>query len=181
MRHTSEFSMGSDIGDLNEDGYPEIFVTDMLPASDYRLKTTTSFKSYDIQKARLQNDYYHQFMRNSLQLNNGNGTFSEIGLYAGVAATDWSWGALIADFDNSGSKEIYVTNGIYKDVTDQDFVNFLANDSRTEKVMRGGAISEEDFKEFVDKMPSTKLSNFMFKKDSQSIHFQDIAKDWGVK
>ena len=180
MRHTSEFSMGSDIGDLNEDGYPEIFVTDMLPASDYRLKTTTSFVSYDVQNARLQNDYYHQFMRNSLQLNNGNGTFSEIGLYAGVAATDWSWGALIADFDNSGSKEIFVSNGIYKDVTDQDFVNFLANDSRTEMVMKGGKINESDFKEFVDRMPSTKLSNFIFKRDSTGLQFQNLAEKWGL-
>ncbi|MDX2303828.1 MAG: VCBS repeat-containing protein [Microscillaceae bacterium] len=180
MRHISEFSMGADMGDLNEDGYPEIFVTDMLPASDYRLKTTSAFISYDVQNTREKNDYYHQFMRNSLQLNNGNGSFSEIGLYAGVAATDWSWGALIADFDNSGNKEIYVTNGIYKDVTDQDFINFLANDARTEKVMKGGKIGEEDFKEFVDRMPSNKLSNFMFQQEANTLKYKDVAKEWGL-
>ncbi len=177
MRHTSEFSMGSDIGDLNNDGYPEVFVTDMLPAEDYRLKTTQSFISYDIQQARLKNDYYNQFMRNSLQLNNGDGTFSEVGLYAGVAATDWSWGALIADFDNSGQREIYITNGIYKDVTDQDFVNFLANDERLEKIIKGEKV---DFKELVDKMPSTPLPNYLFKKQKDSLKYQNLAQAWGL-
>ncbi|MEO1654352.1 MAG: CRTAC1 family protein, partial [Bacteroidota bacterium] len=175
INHTSEFSMGSDMGDLNGDGYPEIFVTDMLPDDDYRLKTTSSFINKDIQNARLENDYYHQFMRNSLQLNNGNGTFSEIGLYAGVASTDWSWGALIADFDNAGDNEIFVTNGIYKDVTDQDFINFLAGD--VEKIKRGDKVN---FKALVDKMPSNRLPNFMFKKQPDQLRFDNKAAEWGL-
>lgn len=177
MRHTSEFAMGSDIGDLNNDGWPEVFVTDMLPASDYRLKTTQSFMSYDVYQTRLKNDYYDQLMRNTLQLNNQNGTFSEVGLYAGVAATDWSWGALIADYDNDRNKEIYVTNGIYRDVTDQDFINFLANDERLAKIERGEKI---DFKELVDKMPSTKLENFLFKKQKDVFQFSNRSKEWGL-
>jgi hypothetical protein len=177
IRHTSEFSMGSDIGDLNDDGYPEIFTTDMLPEDDARLKTTQSFISYDIQETRLENDYYDQFMRNNLQLNNGDSTFSEIGLYAGVAATDWSWGALIADYDNDGNKEIYITNGIYKDVTDQDFINFMANDESLAKIQRGEKI---DFKALVDKMPSTKLKNYLFKRNTNSLKFNNLAKEWGL-
>jgi enediyne biosynthesis protein E4 len=177
IRNTSEFSMGSDIGDINNDGYPEIFTTDMLPEDDYRLKMTQSFPTYDVVQARLKNDYYEQFMRNMLQLNNGDGTFSDVGLYTGVAATDWSWGALIADFDNNGNKEIYVTNGIYKDVTDQDFINFLADDERLQKINRGEKIN---FKELVDKMPSTKLPNYMFVKDANSLKFKNLAKEWGL-
>ncbi|NJK84373.1 MAG: VCBS repeat-containing protein, partial [Saprospiraceae bacterium] len=177
MPHTSEFSMGSDIADLNNDGYPEIFTTDMLPEDDKRLKTTQSFTSYDTQQARLKNDYYDQFMRNNLQLNHGNGTFSDIGLYAGVAKTDWSWSALIADFDNDRNKEIFITNGIYKDVTNQDFINFLANDERLERIMNGEKV---DFKELVDKMPSTKIPNYLYKKKTDKLQFENLAKAWGL-
>ncbi len=177
IRHTSEFSMGSDIGDLNNDGFPEIFVTDMLPESDYRLKTTQSFMDYDQEQKRLQNDYYHQHMHNSLQLNNGNNTFSEIAHYAEVSRTDWSWGALIADFDNQGDKEIFVTNGIYKDVTDQDFINFLANDERMEKVFYGEKV---DFKEFNERMPSNPLNNYLFKKNPGVLKYDNLAEAWGL-
>ncbi|MDV7393238.1 VCBS repeat-containing protein, partial [Arthrospira platensis SPKY1] len=118
MRSISLSSMGADMADLNNDGYPEIFVTDMLPASDERLKQTSTFESYNVFQSKLQQDYYHQYMRNTLQWNHGNGTFSEISQLAGVHATDWSWGALLADFDNDGLRDIFVCNGIYKDVTD---------------------------------------------------------------
>jgi hypothetical protein len=177
LRHTSEFSMGSDIADINNDGYPDIFTTDMLPDDDYRLKTTQSFANYEKQEARLKNDYYDQFMRNNLQYNNGDGTFSDIGLYAGVAKSDWSWSALIADFDNDRNKEIYVTNGVYKDVTNQDFINFLANDERMDKIMQGQKV---DFKELVDKMPSTKIPNFLFKKKKDVLQFENLSKEWGL-
>ncbi len=98
MGHISMFSMGADLADLNNDGYPEIFSTDMLPQDDYRLKTLIAFETYDVYKLRLKNGYYHQYMRNMLHKNNQDGTFSEIGSMARVDATDWSWGALIAAF-----------------------------------------------------------------------------------
>jgi len=176
MGHISAFSMGTDINDINNDGLPEIYVTDMLPEKDYRLKTTTNFETYDVYKAKLENDYYEQYMRNMLHLNNGDGTFSEIGQYAGVAATDWSWGTLIADFDNDGNKEIFVTNGIYKDVTNQDFTDFLASDQQVLQAMRSG---KADFQQFVDKMPSTKLSNYMFKK-TDDLKYDNVAETWGL-
>jgi len=117
--------MGADMADVNNDGKADIFVTDMLPEPDERLKTTTSFDNYDLFTRKLNLDFYTQYMQNTLQLNNGNQQFSEIANYAGVAKTDWSWGALLFDMDNDGLKDIYVCNGIYHDLTNQDFMDFL--------------------------------------------------------
>ena len=176
MGHISNFSMGTDAADINNDGFPDIYVTDMLPEDDYRLKTMTSFESYNLHQIKLSNDYYEQYMRNTLQLNRGDGSFLEIGQYSGVAATDWSWGALIADFDNDSNKEIFVTNGVYKDVTDQDFINFLANEDNMINAMRTGKV---DFQKLVDKMPSNKLSNYLFKK-KDGLTFENVAAAWGL-
>ncbi|HEY9045108.1 MAG TPA: VCBS repeat-containing protein [Ohtaekwangia sp.] len=176
MGHISMFSMGADLADLNNDGYPEIFSTDMYPEDDYRLKTISAFETYDVYQLRLQNGYYHQFMRNMLQLNNQDGTFSEIGELAGVSATDWSWGALIADFNNDLYKEIYVCNGIYKDVTNQDFVEFLGSSEQMRAAIEGKKI---DFKEFVEKMPSVKLSNYMFTRKGEW-QYKNVAVEWGL-
>jgi len=177
FNHTSEFSMGTDVADINHDGLPEIMITDMLPETDYRLKTSTSFMTYTVQEARRSNDYHHQYMRNSLQLNNGNGTFSEIGLFAGVAATDWSWGTLIADFDNSGDKEIFVTNGIQHDVIDQDFINYFAGSDKLEQILQGQKV---DYSDLVSRMPSTPLSNYMFKKEPGTIRYINVADQWNM-
>jgi hypothetical protein len=176
MGHISMFSMGADLADLTNDGYPEIFSTDMLPEENYRLKTLSSFETYDVYQLRLKNDYYHQFMRNMLHLNNRDGTFSEIGEMAGVDATDWSWGALIADFDNNLYKEIYVCNGIYKDVTNQDFVEFLGSSEQMRAAIEGKKI---DFQDFVNRMPSVKLSNFMFKRNADW-SYQNVSEQWGL-
>ncbi len=144
LGHISMFSMGADIADLNNDGYPEIFSTDMLPEDDARLKTLVSFETYDVHQLRVNSGYYHQYLRNMLHRNNKDGTFSEIGRMAGVSATDWSWGALIADFDNDGFKEIFVSNGIYKDVTNQDFVEFLGSE-QLQAAMEGKQIDYSKF------------------------------------
>lgn len=176
MGHLSMFSMGADLADINNDGFPDIFSTDMLPRDDYRLKTVSSFETYDVYQLRVKNDYYHQFMRNMLQLNNQDGTFSEIGQLAGVDATDWSWGALMADFDNNLYKEIFVCNGIYKDVINQDFVEFLGNNENIKSAMGGEKI---DFKSFVDQMPSVKLSNYIFTQTGD-LKFSNVASEWGL-
>ena len=176
MGHLSMFSMGADLADVNNDGYPDIFSTDMLPEDNYRLKTISDFETYDVYQLRLRNGYYHQFMRNMLQLNNQDGTFREIGQLAGVDATDWSWGGLMADFDNDANKEIFVCNGIYKDVTDQDFVNFLGSSENMHKAIDGKKI---DFKEFIDKMGSKKLSNYMFVNQG-NLQFKNAADEWGL-
>ena len=152
--HVSLASMGSDIADINNDGLPDIFTTDMLPEGDYRLKTTTKFDNYDVNNAKLQNDFHHQLEKNCLQLNNGDGTFSEIADMAGVEATDWSWGALSFDMDNDGWKDIFVCNGISKDLTDQDFLNYFGDNATKAQVINGGF----NYKDFLDKMPVTPIS-----------------------
>ncbi|WP_224999323.1 VCBS repeat-containing protein [Cesiribacter sp. SM1] len=174
--HISNFSMGTDAADLNNDGAPEIFVTDMLPEDDRRLKTMVMYDDYDLYQAKLKNDYYEQYMRNTLQLNRGDGNFLEVGQYAGVDATDWSWGALIADFDNDNTKEIFVTNGIERDLIDQDFINYMASEETLLATMREG---KADFKSLVEKMPSTKIPNYLFKQQ-QHLRFQNVAEAWGL-
>lgn len=156
--HISQGSMGSDMADINNDGYLDIFTTEMLPESDYKLKTTIKFDDYDVQNARLQNDFHHQFTTNCLQLNNGDHTFSEIAQYAGVDATGWSWGALCFDFDNNGYKDIFVCNGLNKDLTDQDFLEFFGSAEVLNKVKEGGF----QFKDILDRMPSNKIPNYAF-------------------
>lgn len=176
LGHISMFSMGADLADLNNDGYPEIFSTDMLPKKDERLKTLTAFETYDVYQLRLKNGYYHQFVRNMLHRNNRDGTFSEIGTLAGVQATDWSWGAVIADFNNDLYKEIYVCNGIYKDLTNQDFVEYLGSSEQMLAAIEGKKI---DFGEFVNGMPSVKLSNYMFTRKNEW-QYENVAAEWGL-
>lgn len=176
MGHISNFSMGTDAADLNNDGALEIFVTDMLPETDYRLKTLINFDDYDVHQIKLKNDYYEQYMRNTLQLNKGDGTFQEVGQYAGVDATDWSWSALMADFDNDRNKEIFVTNGIERDLINQDFIDYLASEETMLATMRAG---KADFKALVEKMPSTKLQNYLFKQE-ESLKFKNVVDEWGL-
>ncbi|HWA32647.1 MAG TPA: VCBS repeat-containing protein, partial [Cyclobacteriaceae bacterium] len=176
MGHISMFSMGADMADVNNDGYPDIFSTDMLPEDDDRLKKLTAFETYDVYQLRLRNSYYHQFMRNMLQLNRGDGTFAEVGQMAGVAATDWSWGALMADFDNDGNKELFVCNGINRDVTDQDFIEYMGSSETIREAFLGKKI---DFTKFVEGMTSTKLSNYLFKRNN-SWQFQNVSAAWGL-
>ena len=132
MAEISLGSMGADMGDINNDGLPEVYVTEMLPATMGRIKTKTLFETWDKYQTNLKNGYHHQFTRNVLQLNNGlninnKPSFSEVSRFTGLEATDWSWGALIFDFNNDTHKDIFVANGIYKDLTDHDYVNYYAN------------------------------------------------------
>jgi hypothetical protein len=177
MGHISATSMGVEMADLNNDGHEDVFSTDMLPENDYRLKTITRFDNYDNVNARLTNDFHHQYMRNMLQLNNGNGTFSEVGRLAGVEATDWTWGALAFDFNNDGWKDIFVTNGIYKDITDQDFISYLAND---ENMMRVATEGHFDYKKFLEKIPSVAISNYAFINQNSGLQFKNSAFELGL-
>jgi hypothetical protein len=136
MGHLSYAAMGADLADINNDGYLDLFVTDMLPRDDKHLKQVTAFDTYDLYELKLQRDYHHQITQNVLQLNNGNGTFSEIARLAGVDATDWSWGALVFDMDNDGWKDLFVSNGIARDLTDIDFLKFLSDETQTDPAER---------------------------------------------
>lgn len=174
--HLSLASMGSDIADINNDGNLDIFTTEMLPESDKRMKQITSFESFDVIKLKQHDGYYNQFMQNCLQLNNGDGTFSEIAFNAGVSATDWSWGALFFDMDNDGWKDIFVSNGIYKDLTDQDYIEFLGNRENMDKIAEK---KKFDYKNFADKMVSTPVSSYAFKNNGD-LTFTNKVHEYGL-
>jgi enediyne biosynthesis protein E4 len=174
--HMSLSSMGADIQDVNNDGAPDIFTTDMLPSDDYRLKANTSFDGYDIVKLREQNGFYYQFTQNALQVNDGKGRFKETGFYSQVAASDWSWGALLFDADNDGLQDIYVSNGIYRDVTDQDFIDFFANELVQQMVISG---KKEEVTAVITRMPSNPIPNNMFR-NTGNLKFADEAQNWGL-
>lgn len=176
IQHSSLSSMGADMNDINNDGYPDIFTTDMLPDDDYRLKANSSFDSYEVFQQKLKLDFYYQFTQNALQVNNRNGKFSETGFYSGVAASDWSWGALLFDADNDGLTDIYVCNGIYHDVTDQDFIDFFADEVMQQMVLRG---KKEEINNIIKKMPSNPIPNNMFH-NKGNLRFESIAEEWGL-
>ncbi|AFK02771.1 ASPIC/UnbV domain protein [Emticicia oligotrophica DSM 17448] len=177
MPHISLSSMGADIADINNDGNLDIFVTDMLPGDDRRLKTTSVFEGYNLVDLKLKRGFWHQYMRNNLQLNNGDGTFSEVGQLAGVHATDWSWGALIFDMDNDGLKDLFVANGIAKDLTDQDFVEFLGDRNTMQQMLEGKKFNA---KEFIDKISSVPVPNYAFKNNG-NLNFTNSAQSWGLE
>ncbi len=177
MQSISNASMGADMADINNDSYPEIFVTEMLPDDEGRIKMNTTFENWDKYQLNLRFGYYHQFTRNMLQLNNRNGTFSDIGRYAGVHATDWSWGALIADLDNDGYKDIFVSNGIYQDLTNEDFIQYISNrEVMTDIISNKG---KKGYRKLIDLMPSEALSNYAFHNNGD-LTFTDAASSWGL-
>ena len=171
-------SMGMDAADVDNDGWPDVYTTDMLPEDERRLKTTTQFDGWEAYQARVSNGYHHQAMRNMLQRNNRDGTFSDVGQRAGVARTDWSWGALIADLDLDGEKDIVVTNGIAKDLTSQDYVALLGNAQTMRDATKDGR-SRADFRKLIDMMSATPLPNYAFH-NVGAMRFVNEAKGWGL-
>jgi enediyne biosynthesis protein E4 len=155
-------SMGADIADMNNDCYPDIYVTEMLPSDYRRYKTKTQFDNWNKFALTDQSGYHHQYSRNVLQLNDGAGRFQEVGRYAGVEATDWSWGALLCDFDMDGWKDIFVANGIGKDLLDQDYLQFYSDPEAVRQTL------QQDGKGIVgliDKMPSVPQMNQLFRNE----------------
>ncbi|NUO62062.1 MAG: VCBS repeat-containing protein [Gemmatimonadaceae bacterium] len=176
MPYGSYFSMGLDIADVDNDGRPDVYTTDMLPEDDYRLKTTSSFEEWAVYQAKERDGYGRQFMRNMLQRNNGDGTFSDVGQLAGVARTDWSWSALISDLDLDGFKDIFVTNGLAKDVTSQDYIAFLGSDATMSRATKTGKV---DFLGLVGAMTSTPLPNYAFR-NRGDLTFANASAPWGL-
>lgn len=175
VEHTSYASMGADIGDVNNDGYPDIFTTDMLPGDDYRLKTTLSFDDIDLYRLKQRNGFYNQFLQNTLQVNNRTGRLEDIANFSGVNASEWSWGALMFDADNDGLTDLYVCNGIYRDLTNQDFLDFDANQIKEKMIMTG----QKNLTELVEKIPSIAVVNKMYR-NTGHLTFTDEAAAWGM-
>lgn len=172
----SYFSMGMDMADVDNDGWSDIYTTDMLPEDEYRLRTMASFEGWDLYQAKVANGYGHQFMRNMLHRNNRDGSFTDVAQMAGVARTDWSWSALIVDLDLDGRKDIFVTNGLVKDVTSQDYIAFLANDQTMAGATKGGDV---DFLQLIGAMTSTPIPNYAFR-NRGGLSFINEAAAWGL-
>ena len=173
--HLSLSAMGIDIADINNDGFNDIFITDMLPKAEERVKSVMEFEGYNVYDLKRSKDFYQQYIQNTLQLNNGNGTFSEIAYFSGVEATDWSWAGLMFDMDNDGYKDIFVTNGINHDLTDLDFVDFFANEIIQKMALTG---KKESIDSIIAKMPIKPQPNFAFKNNG-NLTFDNANVDWG--
>jgi enediyne biosynthesis protein E4 len=169
--HQSQFSMGNDAADMNNDGMPDIITTDMLPETSFRKKTTIGNKSYLNYINNEKYGYEYQYVRNMLHLNRGLDQkikFSEIGQLAGIQQTEWSWSPLFADFDNDGNKDLVITNGFPKDITDKDFANYRAE---------VGNIASIGLLE--DSIPVVKIPNYIFRNNGD-LTFNDVTKEWGL-
>ncbi len=176
IRVTSRYSMGNDLADVNNDGHIDIFSADMLPADYKILKASQTEDSYHIYSVKHNMGYNHQYSRNTLQLNHGAGSFSEVSMYSGVAASDWSWSPLIADFDLDGWPDIFVSNGIVRRPNDLDYINYLSNEANQLKLQ--GTLTERDLA-LIDRMPEVKLVNAMFVQQN-TLDFSDMSLEWGL-
>ena len=175
--HLCLSAMGVDMADINNDGNADIFITDMLPDGDQRVKSVMEFEGYNVFKLKQSKDFYQQYIQNTLQLNNGNGSFSEIAYFSGVHATDWSWAGLIFDMDNDGYRDIFVTNGLNHDLTDLDFVDFFANEIIQKMALTG---KKEAIDSIIEKMPQVPLPNYAYK-NNKDITFTNAANEWGFE
>jgi len=176
IQHISQSAMGLDIADFNNDTWPDIFTADMLPADNRRIKLLYGPDNYMQYALAVMAGYYHSSMRNMLQMNNGNGTFSEIGQFAGISNTDWSWAPLFADFDNDGWKDFFISNGYFKDYTDRDFLKYK-NDYFSQAARSG---EKPDTFSLTKLMKSTPVQNYIFRNNKDLI-FTDKTIEWGLE
>ncbi len=174
INHTSQFSMGNDVADLNHDGLPDLITLDMLPEDNARQKLLLAPDNFGKFDLNVRSGFYYQFMRNMLQLNNGDGTFSEVGQLAGISNTDWSWSALAADYDNDGQRDLYITNGYNRDYTNLDFIAYMDN-----YVQKKGRLQREDVLEIIKNMPASNVTNYLFRGNGE-LHFDNITNACGM-
>ena len=174
LGHTTHFSMGNVFGDINNDGLADIISLDMLPEDVQTYKTSGGEYPYSIYQQFLKNGYQPQYMQNTLQLNRGAGNFSEIAFTSGIAATEWSWTPLLADFDNDGWEDLYVTNGILGATNDMDYINFISDvqvQKEIEKGMNAATLA------WIDKIPTKKVPNYFFQ-NNRDLTFKDVTLSW---
>ncbi len=175
MGHTSRSSMGNDIGDFNNDGLLDVIVVDMMPDEEKIRKQSASDDDYELYEIKKAHGYNHQFTRNNLQMNLGGGMFSEIGLLAGIYATDWSWSPLFCDVDNDGWKDLFITNGIYRRANDLDYLDFLTGGNRYSPEKDNSNIADSAL---YSRMPLYPNVNYIYKNNGD-LTFTNKAKDWG--
>lgn len=173
--HVSLFSMGCDVADINNDALPDIFTLDMMPETNERIKLSSGDDNYDKYQMLIEAGFHHQSMRNMLQLNNGNGTFSEIGQLAGLSQTDWSWAALFADFDGDGWKDVFVSNGYEKDYTNMQFLKFTVD----EQIRARQAGTSPNVQLILDRMPAIEVGNYLFRNNG-NLTFSNQSQAWGI-
>ncbi len=174
LDQTSLFSMGNDIADINQDGLPDILTLDMLPEEHARIQMTSGSDNYQKKQQLYQIGFHKQSMRNMLQLNNGDGTFSEVGQLAGLSNTDWSWASLIEDFDLDGDNDVFITNGYKADYTNMDFMAYAAN----EQIQNQKNQSAVDVSDLISKIPSIDVSNYFFENKGQ-LQFEHMTEHSG--
>jgi len=175
MGHTSYFSMGNDVADINNDGLNDIYTLDMLPEDNRRQKLLMAPDNYEKFDLNLKSGFYYQYMRNMLQVNNGDGTFSETGQLSGISNTDWSWAPLFADYDNDGWKDLFVSNGYVRDYTNMDFLKYMGDviQNRQSDIMR------ETVLDLVKQIPSSDVVNYLYKNNG-NLTFTDVSRQWGI-
>ncbi len=174
IQHTSHFSMGVDMADFNNDGLVDILSLDMLPEDLSTYKSSGTEYGFSTYNQYLKNGYRAQFMQNALQLNRGNGDFSEIAFYSGIAATEWSWTPLLADFDNDGYKDVFISNGIKGATNDMDFISFIANENIQKRISKG--MTKEDLA-LIKEIPNKKTVNYFYK-NNKDLTFDNVSDSW---
>jgi len=178
MGHTSLSSMGTDAADVNNDGRPDLAVLDMLPDDEAVRKRSAGPESREVYNIKRRYGYYPQYTRNTFQLNQGHGRFSEIGALAGIEATDWSWAPLLADYNLDGHKDLFVTNGIPRRPNDLDYVDFASGRGAASE--REGELSAEELAQHHERMPDAAAPNYAFRNDSTGLDFTDVSAAWGL-
>lgn len=171
FQHTSRFSMGSDIADVNNDGYPDLITLDMYPADETVEKSSQGEDPPDIYRYKLSYGYMNQYSRNCLQISLSGQKFMDVGVMAGVAATDWSWSPLLADYDNDGIKDLFIANGIVRRPNDLDYVKYLSDEARQFQ-------SRESDAKIIEQMPEGKVHNYLYR-GRPNLLFEDKSLAWG--
>lgn len=169
-------SMGADAADLNNDSFTDIMVTEMLPKTIQRQRSKTLFESWNKYSLATKKGYHHQFSRNALHRNMGDNSFFEVSRFSNVSATDWSWATLLFDADNDGLKDIFISNGIFKDLLDRDYLTYMANEDKIKGMLK---TDKKIMNKLVDMMPSQAVSNAVFKNQGE-FKFSEVSKNWGL-
>ena len=177
MESISMGSMGADAADLNNDSFTDIMVTEMLPKNLDRQRTKTIFESWNKYAAAVKNGYHHQFSRNALHQNLGKSKFLEVSRFSNVSNSEWSWSSLLFDADNDGLKDVFISNGIYKDLLDRDYLNYMEDGKRIKEMIKNGS---DVIQNLIELMPSEALPNSMHK-NLGDFNFEDKTNDWGLQ